>query len=155
MGLSRIKNAEQLREHAPGEFGKLLGLDRVPEVRCLRSKVNGLSEQESVERWAAALSQQWMESDPEAAGTLYIDGHVRVYHGHLTKLPKRQINGVRVDLINIHCYLQHQGPAEQEISAMARLKRVSLIGVPEHVIQRGNQGVRSRCDKQSLSFLTR
>ena len=30
MGLCRIKNAEQLREHAPGEFGKLLGLDRAP-----------------------------------------------------------------------------------------------------------------------------
>ncbi len=35
MGLCRIKTIEQLRGHAPGEFGKLLGLDRVPEVRCL------------------------------------------------------------------------------------------------------------------------
>ena len=109
MGLSRIKNAEQLREHAPGEFGKLLGLDRVPEVRCLRSKVNGLSEQESVERWAAALSQHWMESDPEAAGTLYIDGHVRVYHGHLTKLPKRHVSREKLCLRGITDYWVNDG----------------------------------------------
>jgi hypothetical protein len=86
MGLCRIKNAEQLREQAPGEFGKLLGLDRVPEVRCLRSKVKGLAQQQAVENWASTLSRDWMESEPEAAGTLYIDGHVRVYHGGLTHL---------------------------------------------------------------------
>jgi hypothetical protein len=104
MGLCRIKNAEQLREHAPGEFGKLLGLDRVPEVRCLRTKVKGLAEQESVENWATALSRQWMESEPEAAGTLYIDGHVRVYHGHLTKLPKRHVARERLCLRGITDY---------------------------------------------------
>jgi hypothetical protein len=32
-----------------------------------------------------------MESDPEAAGTLYIDGNVRVYNGSQTKLPRRYV----------------------------------------------------------------
>ena len=109
MGLCRIKNAEQLREHSPGEFGKLLGLDRVPEVRCLRSKVKGLAEQESVESWAAALSRQWMEDEPEAAGTLYIDGHVRVYHGHLTKLPKRHVSREKLCLRGITDYWVNDG----------------------------------------------
>jgi hypothetical protein len=31
--LARIKSVEQLRYVAPGEWGKLLGLDRIPEVR--------------------------------------------------------------------------------------------------------------------------
>ena len=109
MGLCRIKNAEQLREHAPGEFGKLLGLDRVPEVRCLRSKMKGLAEQQCVENWAATLSRQWMESEPEAAGTLYIDGHVRVYHGHLTKLPKRHVSRERLCLRGITDYWVNDG----------------------------------------------
>jgi hypothetical protein len=39
MALARIKSIEQLRYHAPGEWGKLLGLDRVPEVRTLRQKL--------------------------------------------------------------------------------------------------------------------
>jgi len=37
--LARIKSIEQLRYVAPGEWGKLLGLDRIPEVRTLRQKL--------------------------------------------------------------------------------------------------------------------
>jgi hypothetical protein len=98
MALCRIRTAEKLRGHAPGEFGKLLGLDRIPEVRCLRNKMDDLSAGHSAERWAAHLSKQWMSSDPEAAGTLYIDGHVRVYNGRLTKLPRRYVSRQRLCL---------------------------------------------------------
>ncbi|HKL82156.1 MAG TPA: hypothetical protein VJ879_06540, partial [Desulfobacter sp.] len=44
MTLCRIKTVERLRENPPGEFGKLLGLDRIPEARCLREKMDGLSQ---------------------------------------------------------------------------------------------------------------
>jgi len=37
---------------------------------------------------AAILSKEWMEQRPELAGTLYVDGHVRVYCGKKTKLPR-------------------------------------------------------------------
>ncbi len=43
MALSRLKSIESLRYCAPGEWGKLLGLDRVPEVRTLRQKIRLLS----------------------------------------------------------------------------------------------------------------
>src|SRR5664279_577300 len=39
LALARIRSLEQLRYEAPGEWGKLLGLDRVPEVRTLREKI--------------------------------------------------------------------------------------------------------------------
>ena len=39
MALARLKSIEALRYYAPGEWGKLLGLDRAPEVRTLRVKV--------------------------------------------------------------------------------------------------------------------
>jgi hypothetical protein len=32
-----------------------------------------------------------MENAPDLAGTLYIDGHVRVYHGHQTALPRHYV----------------------------------------------------------------
>jgi hypothetical protein len=35
MALARIKNPEQLKQCKPGELGRLIGLDRAPEVRCL------------------------------------------------------------------------------------------------------------------------
>ena len=98
MALCRIKTVEKLRGHAPGEFGKLLGLDRIPEVRCLRNKMDDLSAGQSAELWAAHVSKQWMSSDPEAVGTLYIDGHVRVYNGRLTKLPRRYVSRQRLCL---------------------------------------------------------
>jgi regulator of replication initiation timing len=98
MALCRIKTVEKLRGHAPGEFGKLLGLDRIPEVRCLRNKMDDLSSGQNAERWAAHLSKQWMNADPEAVGTLYIDGHVRVYNGGLTKLPRRYVSRQRLCL---------------------------------------------------------
>ncbi|WP_320042529.1 putative transposase [uncultured Desulfobacter sp.] len=36
MALCRIKTVERIRGESAGEFGKLMGLDRIPEVRCLR-----------------------------------------------------------------------------------------------------------------------
>jgi transposase len=98
MALCRIKTMEQIRGHAPGEFGKLLGLDRVPEVRCLRNKIDDLSAGSTAEQWACHLSKHWMDADKDSAGTLYIDGHVRVYHGGLTKPPRRYVSRERLCL---------------------------------------------------------
>ena len=104
MSLCRIKNTEKIRGHAPGEFGKMLGLDRIPEVRCLRGKMDDLSAGEKAERWSGELAGYWMESEPESVGALYIDGHVRVYHGHLTNLPRRYVSRERLCLRGITDY---------------------------------------------------
>ncbi len=104
MALARIKTAESIRGKAPGEFGKLMGLDRIPEVRCLRKKMGLLSRDESAERWAAELGRMWMEADPESVGTLYVDGHVRVYHGHKTKPPRKFVSRQRLCLRGINDY---------------------------------------------------
>ena len=98
MALCRIKAVEQLQYEQPGELGKLMGLDRIPEVRCLRKKLSELSRETAPERWAAVLSKEWLEHSPQLAGTLYIDGHVRVYHGKQTKLPRRYIARQRLCL---------------------------------------------------------
>ena len=104
MALCRIKTTEKLRGHAPGEFGKLLGLDRVPEVRCLRQKMDELSVDDAAERWAAHLGKYWMEQEAESVGALYVDGHVRVYHGHKTRLPRRYVSRERLCLRGITDY---------------------------------------------------
>ena len=49
--------------------------------------------------WAARLSRRWMEEDPQSAGTLYVDGHVRVYHGSAARLcPGTTCRGQRLCL---------------------------------------------------------
>lgn len=98
MALCRIKSIEGLRRCPPGDLGKLLGLDRVPEVRTLREKLEHLCERGDVSEWSADLSRDWMAGNPDLAGYLYVDGHVRVYHGRQTKLPKRYVARERLCL---------------------------------------------------------
>ena len=98
MALCRIKTVEQLQFQPPGELGKLLGLDRVPEVRCLRRKLAALSLDDGPQKWAGLLSRDWLKAAPELAGALYVDGHVRLYHGSQTKLPRRYVSRQRLCL---------------------------------------------------------
>jgi hypothetical protein len=98
MALTRLKSVEQLRYCAPGEWGKLLGLDRVPEVRTLRNKIRLLSNTGQPEQWSAALAERWMQAAPAHAGVLYIDSHVRVYNGEQTNLPRHYVARQRLCL---------------------------------------------------------
>lgn len=99
MALARIPSLEGLRYVPPGEWGKILGLDRIPEVRTLREKVSQLCEEKGrAQRWSSQLSREWMEAEPQSAGVFYADGHVRLYHGSLTKLPRRYVARERLCL---------------------------------------------------------
>lgn len=90
MYLCRIKNPEQLKRLSPGEFGKLLGVDRIPEAKCLRSKLKQISNQEKAADWNKQLAGQW--SDQEENEFYYIDGHIQVYHGHTANLGKKHVS---------------------------------------------------------------
>ena len=83
---------------APGEWGNLLGLDRVPEVRTLRAKIALLAQEDAPQQWSAALCERWMAAAPEHSGVLYIDGHVRVYNGSQTQLPRHYVARQRLCL---------------------------------------------------------
>ena len=98
MALARLQSMEALRYRAPGEWGKLLGLDRIPEVRTMREKLRALSQGDQPQKWGEALSKRWMHQDPDQASVLYIDGHVRVYHGGQTQLPKHHVTRQRLCL---------------------------------------------------------
>ncbi|MDD2637313.1 MAG: hypothetical protein PHW82_17635 [Bacteroidales bacterium] len=90
MTLCRIKNPEQLKKYPPGELGKLLGLDRIPEVRYFRKKLKQITDQFKSDELHTELFHSWVEMMPEMF--FYIDGHVRVYHGDLANLPKRFVS---------------------------------------------------------------
>ena len=91
MALAGVSSMEQLRYQSPGEWGKILGLDRLPEVKTLREKIALLtSDPQRSAQWSAALARDWMATT-DHPGFYYIDGHVRVYHGHLAKRPKSYV----------------------------------------------------------------
>lgn len=99
LALARVKSFERLRYQPPGEWGKLLGMDRLPEVKTLRNKIELLcNDPKQVQGWSGHLSRDWMEGDPESVGSLYVDGHVRVYSGSLTELPRRYVSRQKICL---------------------------------------------------------
>jgi len=98
MALARIKSVEALRYCPPGEFGKVLGLDRIPEARTLRNKLQNFSKTGQIEEWSSYLGRKWLEESEGTSDVLYIDGHVRVYHGQQTKLPRHYVARQRLCL---------------------------------------------------------
>ncbi len=88
MALLRIKTPEQLTEHAPGELGILLGLDRAPEVKTLRRKLREMGGRHLVDTFTRRLTERWAKAEPKELALLYVDGHVRPYHGRTHTLPK-------------------------------------------------------------------
>lgn len=90
MYLCRIKNPEQLKTISPGDFGKLLGLDRIPEARCLRKKIKQICNQDQAQNWNNDLAKQWTSEDENEF--YYIDGHVQVYHGYQAQLGKKHVS---------------------------------------------------------------
>ena len=90
MYLRRIKNPEKLKYYSPGEFGKIMGLDRVPEAKCFRGKLAEICSQQKSGEWNMALANQWAlagEND-----FYYIDGHVQVYNGYQATLGKKHVS---------------------------------------------------------------
>jgi transposase len=81
MALLRIQRPEQLKERDPAALGRLLGLDRAPEVKTLRRKLTRLAAQQRAEQLGVELARVRVEQRGQLMGFLYVDGHVRAYHG--------------------------------------------------------------------------
>jgi len=97
MALWRIKRPEGLKEYSPQNLGRVLGLDRAPEVKTLRRKLARLAASGRAAQFGQVLAQQRVALRGEALGFLYTDGHVRVYHGQHA-LPKAHVARMRISL---------------------------------------------------------
>lgn len=90
--LLRIKRAENLKEYAPWELGRLLGLDRAPEVKTVRRKLSRLAGRNRAKLLMEEMARLRIAADENCVAFLYLDGHVREYHGQhpLSKAKKSQ-----------------------------------------------------------------
>ncbi len=95
MALLREPRAQGATRLAPADLGRLLGLDRAPEVKTLRRKLAELASHGRGAQLQAALGAHHVQTHPEAVGFLYLDGHVRVYSGS-RQLPKTHIARMRI-----------------------------------------------------------
>jgi len=79
--LLRIKRPEHLKEFRPQDLGRILGLDRAPEVKTVRRKSSQLAERKRGKQLMEALARRRIAQDQDRVAFLYLDGHVREYHG--------------------------------------------------------------------------
>jgi len=97
MALLRIKRPEGLKEHPPEDLGRILGLDRAPEVKTLRRKLSRLAAAGRSVQLGHALAERRVALRGAALGFLYVDGHVRVYHGQ-HRIPKTHVARMRLSM---------------------------------------------------------
>ena len=97
MALLRIKRPEGLKEHPPDDLGRVLGLDRAPEVKTLRRKLRRLAALGRATEFGRTLAHRRVASRGAALGFLYVDGHVRAYHGK-HPVPKAHVARMRISM---------------------------------------------------------
>ena len=81
LALLRDPRAEGLTRLTPADLGRLLGLDRAPEVKTLRRKLGELAGYRRGAELQGALAAAHAAARPDAIGYLMIDGHMRAYFG--------------------------------------------------------------------------
>lgn len=134
MALLRIKNPEQLKQCRPGELGRIIGLDRIPEVRCIREKIKLLTDQQQGIRLNNLLIEHWYaDESKEDAGFLYIDGHVRIYYGDQANLPVKYVSRQKLCLSATTEYWVNDAQGMPLMMVMGELTE-KLQGVIEHQI---------------------
>ncbi len=98
LSLLRLKTLSAVDSLPSGELGRTIGLDRIPEVKTLRTRISQFCEKADIDNWRMTLSKDWMGENPDLSAVLYIDGHVKLYYGKQTSPPKRFVSRMRLCL---------------------------------------------------------
>src|SRR5512142_760777 len=81
LALAGEPRAEGATRVPPAALGRVLGLDRAPEVKTIRRKLGELAAAGKAADLIMALARRHAAARPDALGFLYVDGHARVYYG--------------------------------------------------------------------------
>ena len=100
--LLREPRAEGATRIPPPAMGRVLGLDRAPEVKTIRRKLAELAAAGTAADLQMAIARRRAAASPDDPGFLYIDGHTRAYFG------TREIQKMHV------ARLKFPGPATEE-----------------------------------------
>ena len=93
--MPHARRPEALKEHSPTDLGRVLGLDRAPEVKTIRRKLTHLARLGGADRLGHLLAARRVTMRGAALGFLYVDGHVRIYYGK-RRLPKAHAARLRL-----------------------------------------------------------
>jgi transposase-like protein len=97
LALLREPRAEGATRVVPADLGRILALDRAPEVGTIRRRLAELTERGQAGELMGGLARRHVDTHPDAVGFVYIDGHVRAYHG-TRRLPKAHVARMRISM---------------------------------------------------------
>jgi Helix-turn-helix domain len=84
LALAGEPRAEGATRVPPAALGRVLGLDRAPEVKTIRRKLGELAAAGKAADLVMALARRHAAARPDTLGFLHVDGHARVYYGTRT-----------------------------------------------------------------------
>ena len=87
--------AEGFSRLCPKDLGRLVGLDRGPEVTTIRRRIEELAQMGRADQLADGLARRHIDAHHEVTGIFYVDGHVRAYHGG-REVPKAHVARIRL-----------------------------------------------------------
>src|SRR5271166_5897552 len=100
--LLREPRAEGATRVPPPAMGRVLGLDRAPEVKTIRREISELAAAGKAADLQMAIAQRRAQARPDELAIMYTDGHTRAYFG------KRDVQKMHV------ARLKFPGPATEE-----------------------------------------
>jgi len=149
--LLRVNKLEQTDTVPAGELGRCLGLDRIPEVKTLRKRIANFCKVSNVEEWLSLLSREWMHSDEALEGVLYVDGHVNLYYGHQTQMPKRFVSRLRLCMCGSTDYWVNDRMGEPFFVVHKTLNEGMIKVLKEDIIPRLNTEVPNQPTETELA----
>lgn len=107
LALLRLKRPEQIRGCDAAGLGRVLGLDRAPEVKTLRRKLHALSHRNQAMPFLEQLAHARVQALQARPRVVYLDGHVSVYTGQskigevYSTRDKRVVKGTTQTWVNL------------------------------------------------------
>lgn len=98
-----INRPESLKRSSPSSLGRVLGLDRAPEMKTLRRKIRALAEQQASLAFARLQMKRHLTRLSGNLLWVYVDGHVSVYSGK-HKLKKHHVTRLRLSMPSVLDY---------------------------------------------------
>jgi hypothetical protein len=150
MFLARIKNPEQLKHISSIEFGRLLGIDKIPETKRVRVRLNDISDQKKSSQWMKYLFHWWLDTQNEHGFLFYIDGHVLVYHGKNARLGKKHVSRQKLCLPGTCQYWVNdsQGSPYMFVNALVNEKLLEMLSL--EIVPQIYEQVSNHISKETL-----
>jgi prepilin-type processing-associated H-X9-DG protein len=127
-----IKSVDSLQHGTPHLWGRLLGLDRLAETKTIHRKLNEVAARKLAREFMSQMAEHRIQANKGACAVLYVDGHVRQYHGR-RRVSKRFVTRRGLAMPAIEDWWLHDSTCSPLLKIPGRPDRSLVAMVPEIV----------------------